>query len=150
MLFHYTFSCLHCVLPYFLLSIGADISFKHIDCTQREYSSVTSVKHSLYCYMIDYITIAGEHISYRQLDYTPRIYSCITYLSSSHFMVAQEHPPAIHIHLRPSGEIVRTITHLELGLLGNDSLYGVNLTGLLLHLVVGKYGNAESLRTYKV
>ena len=71
-------------------------------------------------------------------------------------MVAQERPPAIHIHQLPRGEIVRSIHYHDLGLREYDQLNGVNVT-LLLHVAVGgirgapHFGSCTKwLRTYKV
>ena len=64
--------------------------------------------------------------------------------------MAQEYPLAIHRHELPSGEIVKSIGHQELGLQEDDELYGVNFTELLLQLAVGRRGSTQYLNTYKV
>ena len=102
-------------------------------------------------WILHYFLIPGKHVSYKCLDYKPNTYSAMTSISRNHVMVAQHGPPpAVRVHQLPSGETVRTISHQELKLRGADELNGVNFTGPLLHLAVGKSISTKSLHTYKV
>ena len=100
--------------------------------------------------MLHHFIIPGKHVSYKHLEYKPQHYSTIAAISSNHVMVAQEHPPDVHIHQLPGGETVRTVSHQQLGLSNGDWLKGINFTGLLMHLAVGKKYTTTSLLTYKV
>ena len=102
--------------------------------------------------MLHHFVIPGEHVSYKHLDNDPQQYSAMTSISRNHVMVAQEHPPTVHIYQLPSGRTARTISHQELRLSNDDYLQGINFTGLLLYLAVGdrKVTETTSLHTYKV
>ena len=146
---NYTCPWLFCVC-YTLIIIAVDHVIHKSGITLSPVFNVVLLYHIFpwlcsKCYITDDFIILGKHVGYKHLDYKPQMCSAVTSIGNSHVMAAQEHPPALHIHQLPSGETVRSISHEELGLRGDDYLHGITFTGLLLHLAIGEYRATKSL-----
>lgn len=85
--------------------------------------------------------ISGDHLQHQELNYEPELSNAITTCGAGHLIVAQwgtDSPPAVHIH-NMQGHHLHTFNHQELGLSGDEQLYGVmcDQDGVL-HIAVGK------------
>ena len=78
------------------------------------------------------------------------IYSAITGYGSSHVIVAEMFSSCLHIHHVPSGQEIRNISGMELGLDGLEYVHAVHCDDKNVYLAVGTPLSTRSLKVYEV